>query len=104
MGPDNLTKPTGPGYLRGDAFDSLAGRMGVVFDGITERGRRTVGLWPSTESVDALVDALRQAEETTNDPEEKTLLRRAGGAIGSVSRDIMVDVIAAVVSRQSGLG
>jgi len=39
-----------------------------------------------------------------HDPEEKTLLRRAAGAVGSVSRDIMVDVVAAVVARQSGLG
>jgi hypothetical protein len=71
---------------------------------LTERGRRAVGLWPSGESADALVEALRQAEELTDDPEERTLIRRAAGAIGSVSREIMVDVVAAVVARQSGLG
>lgn len=75
----------------------------LVID-LTERGRRAVGLWPSGESVDAFVEALNQAAEATEDPEEKTLLRRAAGAVTSVSRDIMVDVVAAVVSRQSGLG
>jgi hypothetical protein len=85
-------------------LDSLGGRTDFLVNGITERGRRAVGLWPSGEGVDALVDALRKAENTTDDPEEKTVLRRAAGAVGSVSRDIMVDVVAAVVSRQSGLG
>lgn len=67
---------------------------------LTERGRRAVGIWPSSEGFDALVDALRQAEDTTSDPEEKTLIRRAAGAVGMVSRDVMVDVIA----RQFGIG
>ena len=72
--------------------------------GITERGRRAVGIWPSGEGVDALVDALRQAEDNVDDLEEKTLIRRAAGALGSVSRDVMVDVMAAVIARQSGMG
>lgn len=69
---------------------------------LTERGRRASGLWPSDDSVDGLVEALRQAEAATDDPEEKSLIRRAAGAIGSVSRDVMVDVLGAVASRQMG--
>ncbi|MEE3128462.1 MAG: hypothetical protein VX494_14740 [Actinomycetota bacterium] len=71
---------------------------------LRERGRRAVGVWPSAEAIDGLVEALRQAEEATEDPDERTLIRRAAGALGSVSRDVMTDVIAAVVARQSGLG
>lgn len=71
---------------------------------LTERGRRTVGLWPSGESVEALVDALRQAEDATQDPEERTLLRRAAGAVLNVPRDVMVDVMAQVITRQTGIG
>jgi hypothetical protein len=93
-----------PAYLNGKALNSMAGRIDFHVSGLTERGRRAVGLWPSGESVDALIDALRKAEDATDDTEEKTLLRRAAGAVGSVSREIMVDVVAAVVSRQSGLG
>lgn len=70
---------------------------------LTERGRRAVGIWPSGEDVDALIDALRQAEDAVEDPEERKLIRRAAGAVGSVSRDVMVDVIAAVATRQAGL-
>lgn len=77
----------------------------VLFTGrhrLTERGRRAVGLWPSGESVDALVDALHQAEATTSDPEEKSAIRRAAGAVLSVGRDVMTDVMAAVIARQIG--
>lgn len=93
-----------PGYLVGRPVDSLAGTSEFFINQLTERGRRAVGIWPSGEGVDALVDALRQAEEATDDPEEKGILRRASGAVGMVSRDIMVDVVAAVVTKQSGIG
>jgi hypothetical protein len=93
-----------PGYLDAGSIDTDQGRYDYVVTGVTERGRRAVGLWPSGESADALVDALRQAEEATEDPEEKGILRRAAGAVGMVSRDVMVDVMAAVIARQSGLG
>lgn len=91
-------------YIVGQAVDTLGGTVDFFVTDLTERGRRAVGLWPSGESADALVEALRQAEDLTDDPEERTMIHRAAGAIGSVSRDIMVDVVAAVVARQSGLG
>jgi hypothetical protein len=34
----------------------------------------------------------------------RSLIRRAAGAIGSVSREVLVDGVAAVVARRSGLG
>lgn len=91
-------------YLNGRSSRGDGRLQSFVVIELTERGRRVVGLWPSGESVDALVDALRQAEDATDDPEEKGALRRAAGAVMGVSRDIMVDVVAAVVARQSGLG
>lgn len=70
---------------------------------LTERGYRAVGLWPSEKSADTLVDLLRRAEELTDDPEEKTLIRRAAGAVGSVSRDVITDVVAAIARQQMGV-
>lgn len=70
---------------------------------LTERGRRAVGLWPSEKAADTLVDLLRQAEDLTDDPEEKTLIRRAAGALGSVSRDVLTDVVAAIARQQMGV-
>lgn len=69
-----------PAYLGGKPADSMQGRIDFFVAGLTERGRRAVGLWPSEESVDALVDDLRKSEEATDDPEEKSLIRRAAGA------------------------
>lgn len=93
------------GYLEAVIGGATLGSSGGVFAvHLRERGRRALGIWPSEEGVDALIEALEQAADATADPEEKTLLRRAGGQIGMVSRDIMVDVVAAVVARQSGLG
>ena len=92
-----------PEYLDVKPIRTLGGLMDVFAVGLTERGRRAVGLWPSGEGVDALLDALRQAEEATTDPEERTLIRRAMGALGSVSRTVLSDVLAAVVQRQMGM-
>lgn len=89
-----------PGYVGGKAADSMGGRQDVFFRGLTERGRRAVGLWPSGETVDALMEALRQAEASTDDPEEKGAIRRAAGALMGVGRDVMTDVMAAVISKQ----
>lgn len=90
-------------YIVGKPVELVAGIANFFTSGLTERGRRAAGLWPDGESVDALVDALRQAEEATEDPEEKTLLRRAAGAIGSVSRDVITDVMTAVIRSQTGI-
>jgi hypothetical protein len=90
---------------RGAYLANITWTFGGFYVGnITEKALRTTGIWPSAENVDALVDALRQAEEAVDDPEEKTLIRRAARAVGSVSRDVMVDVMAAVLARQSGVG
>jgi predicted ArsR family transcriptional regulator len=86
------------GYIEGLRADTLGGRY-ISATGLTERGRRAVGIWPSGESVDALVDALRQAEEATDDPEERGALRRAASAVLGVGRDVMTDVMGAVIAK-----
>lgn len=66
---------------------------------ILERGRRTVGIWPSQqEPVDRLLEALRQAEEHTSDEEDRTALARAGRYLAALPRDIVAEVIASVVT------
>ncbi|MCT1986753.1 hypothetical protein M3C61_06935 [Dermacoccus abyssi] len=89
-------------YVTGRSVDSMSGPLDAIISDLTERGRRATGLWPSGESADALVEALRQAEEATDDPEEKGNLRRAAGAVMGVGRDVMTDVMASVISKQMG--
>ncbi|MBT9273621.1 hypothetical protein KMZ32_05975 [Phycicoccus sp. MAQZ13P-2] len=88
-------------YIQGSELRGL-GPSTVIASGLTERGRRVAGLWPAGEGVDALVNALRQAEEATDDPEEKGAIRRATGAVLGVGKDVMTDVVAAVIAKQMG--
>jgi hypothetical protein len=72
-------------------------------EGLTEAGRRAVGLWPDDRPVEDFIDALNRAAEATSDPDEQTFLRRAAVQLGMVSRDILVDVTAAVLAKQTGV-
>lgn len=90
-------------YLDGRRIDTLQGLVSYTVVGLNERGRRAVGIWPAGDGPDALVAALQQAAEATEDPDEKSLLRRASGAVGSISRDVMSDVLAAVIRSQTGI-
>lgn len=85
------------GYIEGMQFETDA--RYVMATDLTERGRRAVGIWPTGEGVDALVDALQQAAESTDDPEERGALRRAAGAVLGVGRDVMTDVMGAVIAK-----
>lgn len=94
-----------PGFIAGRPIESMGGVDDFFVTALTERGRRAVGLWPDGEdAVQQLLDALRQAEELTDDPDDKSALRKAGGQLASVSRGVVAEVIAAVIARQSGLG
>ena len=86
------------GYVEGLRADTMGGKY-VIATGVTERGRRAVGIWPSGEGVDALVEALQQAAESTDDPEERSALRRAAAAVLGVGRDVMTDVMGAVIAK-----
>lgn len=90
-------------YIEDAPARFVGGRPGSFVTTLTERGRRAVGIWPSGENVDALIDALRQAEQATADPAEQGRIRQAAGALMSVSREVMVDVIAAVVAKHTGI-
>ncbi|GAA3512343.1 hypothetical protein [Georgenia daeguensis] len=89
-------------YVTASDASSYGGKDFLVH-GLTERGRRTVGIWPEGEQIGALVDALRQAEATVDDPEERSALRRAAGALASISREVMTDVVSAMARAQVGL-
>lgn len=95
-----------PSFLDG-SVQRAAG--GVIYSAmakrLTERGRRATGLWPDGDTaVEQLLSALRQAEELTDDPDDKSALRKAAGQLATVSLSVIAEVIAAVVTRQTGIG
>jgi hypothetical protein len=81
-----------------------SGPVIVLVADLTGKGRRATGIWPdSDDAVERLLQALRQAEDLADDPDDKTALQKAGGQLASVSRNVLAEVIAAVVTRQAGL-
>jgi hypothetical protein len=85
------------GYIRGERLEGLSETF--IVTGITERGRRAVGLWPSEDSFEALLEGLEQAAERTDDPKKAGALRRAGRYLREAPRDLVVDVVGAVIAK-----
>lgn len=80
--------------------------MGGTFSHIrlTEKARRAVGLWPNGDTAaEALLDALRQAEDLAEDPDDRSALRKAAGQLGSVSRSVIADLTTAYIRSQTGI-
>lgn len=65
---------------------------------VSPQARAVVGQWPTPEAYIArLVAALEQRADDATDPEEKSRLRRAAEALGSLGRDVAVGVAAAAL-------
>jgi hypothetical protein len=93
-----------PAYLDGNISKYIGGNVHVMFTGITERGRREVGLWPNQEqAADALVDLLSRAADLTNDEDDAGALRKAGRLLRGVPSAVLADVTAALIRQQTGL-
>jgi DNA-binding PadR family transcriptional regulator len=88
------------GYIDARIDPQFDGARKVYVYGLTERGRRTAGLWPPDQ--DELVAALERAIEEEPDEEKRTTLRRFLDAARSGTRDVVVDVLAAVIARHAG--
>jgi hypothetical protein len=89
----------GGNYVEAKTLNAYGGIVGLTFTGITERGRRAVGLWPSEDLAASLIAALKAAEETPSTPEsERTKLRKAVEVLGSMSKDIVTGVVAGIIT------
>lgn len=70
------------------------------FDDVSGEAYLLTGLHPDGDDlVTRLVQAAVQAAELTDDPEEKTRLRRFADSAVTVSREVMSGVLTAVLSR-----
>jgi hypothetical protein len=94
-----------PLYLSGESVDTLAGRGAYLVNGITERGRRAVGLWPREEAAaDALIELLEQAADHVDDEDDAGALRRAGRLLKTVPAAVLAEVTGALILQQTGIG
>ncbi|RKN48232.1 hypothetical protein [Micromonospora endolithica] len=67
--------------------------------------RRTVGTWPTPETLaDRLVQAMQQAADQEPDEEKRGWLRKTADWLGSAGRDIAVDVAGTALAKTVGAG
>jgi len=80
---------------------ALGGRRGTgIVTGMTPAARRATGLWPTPESLaESLVEEIGKALESTDDPDTRSRLVRIRDAVAGAGRDLVVDVLGAVLSR-----
>jgi hypothetical protein len=94
-----------PTYLDARVQRTGDGKPYMAFvRGLTERGRREVGLWPKEEAgAAALIELLEQAAENVEDEDDASALRKAGRALKTVPASIVAEVTAAFIRQQTGL-
>lgn len=83
---------------RGLVEDEGSGMGRTAFSDVAGEAYFMTGLHPDGDEVlDRLISALEHAAEQAKDPEERGRLRRAAEALGSVTRDVAVNIVGAVV-------
>lgn len=72
----------------------------VAFKNVSGQAYLMTGLHPDgDDAVSRLVAAIGQAAELVDDPDERSRLRRFGDAALGVSRTVLADVMAAVITK-----
>jgi DNA-binding transcriptional ArsR family regulator len=77
-------------------------RMGpITYTSVSPEARRLVGFWPSPETAaDRLIAAIEAAIERTDDPVQKSRLRKIRDGFLGAGRDLTVSIGAAVITGQ----
>jgi hypothetical protein len=72
-----------------------------TFWAITPEARRLTGVWPTPEiAADRLIAAIEAAIERTDDPAQKSRLRKIRDSFLAAGRDLTVSIAAAVITGQ----
>jgi hypothetical protein len=75
--------------------------IGPAFCRLSEKGLRLVAAWPSPDSaVASLLAALDEQIEEVESEEEKGKLRELRDAVGQLSREVVADVLAKILTGQ----
>ncbi|MGD9991035.1 hypothetical protein [Pseudonocardia sp.] len=76
-----------------------------VISGVTERGLREVGAWPSQEQyAKQLIAVLEDVAEHDPDPVQRSKARKMLGVIGEFGQKTFVEFSASLVARMAGAG
>jgi hypothetical protein len=71
---------------------------------LTAKALWAIGEWPSkADPVQALIEALNRAIESTSNEEEKSKLETMKGAVGGITKDTITNVLSAAIVAMSGI-
>lgn len=90
-------------YLDGDPLETMSGVHDVFVQGLTERGRRAVGQWPSQDPWAGLVELLSQQIDQEPDEDKRTRLIKVRDGVLSAGRGIGVTLLTKYLEQQAGL-
>jgi hypothetical protein len=80
------------------------GLKNILVKEVHPSARRAVGQWPTPESLaERILSAMSQAADTEPDPDRRTKLKQTAAFLGSSGKDLLVNVLAAVVVKSSGI-
>lgn len=85
-------------YVSGFDASSVANND-VIVTGMTERGYREVGMWPSSTDGRALIEVIEQAAEQETDDDKRGALRELLRSARNVSEGTLGSIAATVVTR-----
>jgi hypothetical protein len=88
-------------YLDGHVTRGYGAFARVTLTMLTERGRRTAGLWPAEDSAEAFEAGLLEVAARTKDPEQAGRLRRIAREVAGMTRELAIEVGAAAISRST---
>lgn len=90
-------------YIDAKPLETMAGTLDVYVDGLTERGRRAVGQWPSDDPWASLVELLSQQIEEEQDEAKKGKLVRFRDAVLTGGREVVTSVLTEMAKQQMGI-
>lgn len=83
---------------------NVAGGIGRI-QGVTPAARQATGQWPTGESLaDSVLETLDARIDAAPTPEERSRWVKLRDGVAGAGRDVLVEVMAAVVSRQMAGG
>lgn len=100
---DSVVRLTDDGYLNSHNHRQGSGDWSLMIKGLTAKGLRVVGSWPTGDFPDLLAHALIELEVSEHDPTRKSRIAALRSAVLGAGREILVDVLAKVAERQVGI-
>jgi hypothetical protein len=91
-------------FIKADSDDGgFSGQRTIAVRGLTEKGRRAVGQWPSEDPYSDLLQVLDARIEATADPTEKSKLRSFRETVVGMGRSVATSLLTEYIKHRTGI-